>query len=108
GVVGADGEHGVAIAGESAVGRIRPAPADVLATPDQHPRRHRAGALEPVFSGRLRGPQIAADIGSRQTETSHPGNHDMGKILNNAKASKNWHRENAHSIAYSKPPLAAC
>jgi len=46
---------------------------------------HRPGALEPVLSGGLGGPQIAADIGGGQTETSHAGDHDMGEMVNNAK-----------------------
>src|ERR1700730_15504922 len=57
----------------------------------QYPGMHRAGALELLFSGRLRGPQITADIGSRQTETSHAGDHDMGEVLADAPAQRERH-----------------
>src|SRR5260370_18893458 len=91
GVVAADGEHDVVIAGENAVGRVKPAPANILAAPHQYPGMHRAGALELLFSGRLRGPQITADIGSRQTETSHAGDHDMSEVLSDAPAQRERH-----------------
>src|SRR5438132_1251812 len=86
-----DGEHDVVIAGENAVGLVKPAPANILAAPHQYPGMHRAGALELFFSGRLRGPQIAADIGSRQTETSHAGDHDMGEVLADTPAQRERH-----------------
>ena len=91
GVIAADGQHHVIIAGKDVVGRIEPAPADLLAAPHQHPCMHGVGAFELVFLG-VEGPEIAADIGRGQSEPAHSGNHDVGEVLADAATQRERHR----------------
>src|SRR4029078_11715853 len=83
GVIAADGQHHVVIAGKHVVGRIKPAPANVLATSHQHTCVHGVRAFEVVLLG-VEGSKVAADIGSGQSEAAQSGNHDVGEVLANA------------------------
>lgn len=71
GIVAADCQHDMDVAGQNIVGRIEPNPARVLTSPGQRPGVHGISALQPLLIGRLHGPQVAADIGDRQAERPH-------------------------------------
>ncbi|MPL73748.1 hypothetical protein SDC9_19554 [bioreactor metagenome] len=86
GIVAADGDGDVIVAGELVVRRVELDPAGLETDPGPDPGVHRVRALEPRLAGRREGAQKARDIARRNADAAQRGDHDMGEILAHAAA----------------------